>query len=281
MLLDGKKIRDEILAELEKTIKGKNIKATLAIILVGDNEASKIYIKNKEKACEKIGITCEKYLLDAKITEEELIKLINDLNANEAINGIILQSPVPSHIDFDKVSGLIDPLKDVDGFTQENIYKLYLNKDSLMPCTVKGIIVLLEKYNIDLKGKKVTIVGRGNIVGHPLSLALLNKDATVTVAHSKTKNLKEVCKDADIIVAATGKAHLITEDYVKEKAIVVDVGVTRIDGHITGDVDFDNIKDKCSYITPNPGGVGPMTVAMIMENVIKAYQMQERRKTNG
>lgn len=278
MLLDGKKVRDEYLEKIKERIEKEKIKATLAIIHVGDNEASKIYIKNKEQACEKVGIKVEKYLLDENISEDDLIKLIVRLNKDSKITGIILQSPVPSHIDFDKCSSLIDSNKDVDGFTKENIYDLYLNRKTLMPCTVKGIIALLKYYDIVIEGKNVVIVGRGNIVGHPLSLAMNNENATVTLAHSHTKNLKEICLTADILISATGVPHLIKKDMVKSGAVVVDVGVTRVNGKITGDVDFENIKELCEFITPNPGGVGPMTVAMIMENILEAY---ERRNKNG
>ena len=276
-LLDGKKVRDEVLEDLKQKIAENNLAIKLAIILVGNNEASKIYIRNKEKACKNVGIEVEKHLLDEKTREEDLITLINKLNEDASVTGIILQSPVPTHIDFDKCSGLIKASKDVDGFTEENIYNLYLGNDTIMPCTVKGIIKLLEYYDIPLEGANVVIVGRGNIVGHPLSLALINKNATVTVAHSKTKDLSNVTKNADILISATGVAHLITRDMVKPGAVVVDVGVSRIDGHIVGDVDFDNVKDVASWITPNPGGVGPMTVAMIIDNLF----MMKWRDKNG
>lgn len=276
-LLDGKKVRDEVLEDLKQKIAENNLAIKLAIILVGNNEASKIYIRNKEKACKNVGIEVEKHLLDEKTREEDLITLINKLNEDASVTGIILQSPVPTHIDFDKCSGLIKASKDVDGFTEENIYNLYLGNDTIMPCTVKGIIRLLEYYDITLEGANVVIVGRGNIVGHPLSLALINKNATVTVAHSKTKDLSNVTKNADILISATGVAHLITLDMVKPGAVVVDVGVSRIDGHIVGDVDFDNVKDVASWITPNPGGVGPMTVAMIIDNLF----MMKWRDKNG
>ena len=276
-LLDGKKVRDEVLEDLKKKIAENNLAIKLAIILVGDNEASKIYIRNKEKACKNVGIEVEKYLLDENTSEEYLIDLIIKLNGDASVTGIILQSPVPTHIDFDKCSGLIKASKDVDGFTAYNIYNLYLGNDTIMPCTVKGIIKLLEYYDIPLEGANVVIVGRGNIVGHPLSLALINKNATVTVAHSKTKDLSNVTKNADILISATGVAHLITANMVKPKAVVVDVGVSRIDGHIVGDVDFDNVRDVASWITPNPGGVGPMTVAMIIDNLF----MMKWRDKNG
>ncbi|MBE6140290.1 MAG: bifunctional 5,10-methylenetetrahydrofolate dehydrogenase/5,10-methenyltetrahydrofolate cyclohydrolase [Firmicutes bacterium] len=278
MLLDGKKLRDKILEEIKVKISEEKIKAKLVIISVGDNEASKIYIKNKEKACLYVGIEVEKYILDKNVDEEFLIDLINSLNNDNDVTGIILQSPIPSHLNFDYVASFIDANKDVDGFTKENIYDLYLNQESLIPCTVKGIIRLLEEYEINLTGKDVLIVGRGKIVGLPLSIALLNKNATVTIAHSKTKDLKEKCLKADIIIAAVGAPKLIKEDMVKDGAIVVDVGISRVDGKVVGDVDYENVHDKCQYITKTPGGVGPMTVAMILENILIA---KERNEKNG
>lgn len=278
MILDGKKLKQKILDENKKIINDNNYKIKLAIILIGNNEASKIYIKNKELACNYVGIKVDKYLLGEETKEEDLIKLINKLNSDNEVTGIILQSPVPRQIDFNKCSGLIDAKKDVDGFTKENIYNLYLGVDTILPCTVKGIIRLLEDYKIKISGANVVIVGRGNIVGHPLGLAMLNKDATVTIAHSKTKNLKDITKNADILISATGIPHLIKEDMVKENATIIDVGVSKIDGKIVGDVDFINVSKKASYITPNPGGVGPMTVAMIIDNLIFMY---ERGINNG
>ena len=275
MILDGKMVRDKILDELKLKIEQENLSIKLAIILVGNNEASKIYIKNKEKACNYVGIDVEKYILPEDTEEQTLLELIKKLNADINITGIILQSPVPEYIDYDKCSNLIDAKKDVDGFTRDNIYNLYLGKDTILPCTVKGIIKLLEYYKIPISGANTVIVGRGNIVGHPLSLALENMNATVTLAHSKTRNLSEVTKNADILISATGVKHLIKKDMVKAGATVIDVGVTRENGKIYGDVDFDNVLDVVGYITPNPGGVGPMTVAMIIDNLV---YMKEREK---
>ena len=275
MILDGKMVRDKILDELKLKIEQENLSIKLAIILVGNNEASKIYIKNKEKACNYVGIDVEKYILSEDTEEQTLLELIKKLNADINITGIILQSPVPEYIDYDKCSNLIDAKKDVDGFTRDNIYNLYLGKDTILPCTVKGIIKLLEYYKILISGANTVIVGRGNIVGHPLSLALENMNATVTLAHSKTRNLSEVTKNADILISATGVKHLIKKDMVKAGATVIDVGVTRENGKIYGDVDFDNVLDVVGYITPNPGGVGPMTVAMIIDNLV---YMKEREK---
>lgn len=268
MLLDGKKLRDELLIKYKEEIKNKNLKIKLAIIEVGENDASKIYIKNKIKYCGEVGIETEVYNLDNDTNENELIDLINKLNNDKNVTGIILQSPIPTHLDFDKCSSLIDSNKDVDGFTLTNVYNLYLNKKSILPCTVKGIIKLLEHYNIPIEGANVVIVGRGNIVGKPLALALENRNATVTLCHSKTKNLINYTKQADILVAAAGSPNLIKKDMIKKTSVLIDVGVNRIDGKIVGDIDKD-VYDIVSYVTPNPGGVGPMTVAMIIDNLIE------------
>ena len=275
MILDGKKLRDELLVQYKEKIREEKLNITLAIILVGNNEASKLYIKNKEKYCTEVGIKVDKYLLAEDTSEEVLINLIKDLNEDKEVTGIILQSPVPNGIDFDKCSGMILPSKDVDGFTKDNVYNLYLNKKSILPCTVKGIIKLLEHYNIEINGKNVAIIGRGNIVGKPLAMALENRNATVSLLHSKTKDLKMFTKDADIVVAACGIPKLLKKDMIKEGSVVIDVGISRVDGKIVGDIDFDNIKDIATFVTPNPGGVGPMTVAMIIDNLIEMGEVNE------
>lgn len=275
MILDGKKLRDELLVQYKEKIKEEKLNITLAIILVGNNEASKLYIKNKEKYCTEVGIKVDKYLLDEDTSEEVLINLIKDLNEDEKVTGIILQSPVPDGIDFDKCSGMILPSKDVDGFTKDNVYNLYLNKKSILPCTVKGIIKLLEYYNIEINGKNVAIIGRGNIVGKPLAMALENRNATVSLLHSKTKDLKMFTKDADIVVVACGIPKLLKKEMIKEGSVVIDVGISRVDGKIVGDIDFDNIKDIALFVTPNPGGIGPMTVAMIIDNLIEMGEVNE------
>ena len=275
MILDGKKLRDELLVQYKEKIKEEKLNITLAIILVGNNEASKLYIKNKEKYCTEVGIKVDKYLLAEDTSEEVLINLIKDLNEDKEVTGIILQSPVPNGIDFDKCSGMILPSKDVDGFTKDNVYNLYLNKKSILPCTVKGIIKLLEHYNIEINGKNVAIIGRGNIVGKPLAMALENRNATVSLLHSKTKDLKMFTKDADIVVVACGIPKLLKKDMIKEGSVVIDVGISRVDGKIVGDNDFDNIKDIATFVTPNPGGVGPMTVAMIIDNLIEMGEVNE------
>ncbi len=275
MILDGKKLRDELLVQYKEKIKEEKLNITLAIILVGNNEASKLYIKNKEKYCTEVGIKVDKYLLDEDISEKVLINLIKDLNEDEKVTGIILQSPVPDGIDFDKCSGMILPSKDVDGFTKDNVYNLYLNKKSILPCTVKGIIKLLEYYNIEINGKNVAIIGRGNIVGKPLAMALENKNATVSLLHSKTKDLKMFTKDADIVVVACGIPKLLKKEMIKEGSVVIDVGISRVDGKIVGDIDFDNIKDIALFVTPNPGGIGPMTIAMIIDNLMEMGEVNE------
>lgn len=269
MILDGKKLREELLANYKNIIEKENLKIKLAIIQVGDNESSNIYVKNKEKYCNMVGIKTDIYKLSSDTKEEELINLIDKLNKIKEITGIILQSPVPKHIDYDKCSKTILSSKDVDGFTKENIYKLYMNEDTIMPATVKGIIVLLKKYNINIDGSNVVIIGRGNIVGKPLSLALTNENATVSLLHSHTKDITKYTKEADIIISACGIPNIITSDMIKDNAVVIDVGVNRINGKIVGDVDFESVFKKASYITPNPGGVGPMTIAMIIDNLIK------------
>ena len=275
MILDGKKLRDELLVQYKEKIKEEKLNITLAIILVGNNEASKLYIKNKEKYCTEVGIKVDKYLLAEDTNEEVLINLIKDLNEDEKVTGIILQSPVPDGIDFDKCSGMILPSKDVDGFTKDNVYNLYLNKKSILPCTVKGIIKLLEYYNIEINGKNVAIIGRGNIVGKPLAMALENRNATVSLLHSKTKDLKMFTKDADIVVVACGIPKLLKKEMIKEGSVVIDVGISRVDGKIVGDIDFDNIKDIALFVTPNPGGIGPMTIAMIIDNLIEMGEVNE------
>lgn len=271
-IMDGKNLRNEILNELKEKIQKEKDDITLAIIYVGNDEASNIYIKNKQKYCAQIGMKSKLYHLSANTTNQELLDLINKLNNDKTIHGIILQSPIPDHLDFATLSNTINPNKDVDGFTENTVYKNYVNEEGFLPCTVKGIIRLLKHYNIEIQGLNTVIVGRGMIVGKPLALALTNLNATVTLAHSKTKNLKQLCLQADLIVAAAGSPKLIKKDFVKEGAIIIDVGISKIDNKITGDVDFEEVKDKCSYITPVPGGVGPMTIAMLLENTYEAYK---------
>jgi methylenetetrahydrofolate dehydrogenase (NADP+) / methenyltetrahydrofolate cyclohydrolase len=266
VILDGKKVSEEILDDIKNKIVERELKLSLAVIYLGNNEASEIYIRNKEKACNKCHIGFKLYHME-KPLESDVIKLINELNEDNNVNGIILQSPIPDYLDYNKLSNLISEKKDIDGFNKNNVYHNYLKEKCILPCTVKGIIRLLDYYHVNLDGANVVIVGRGEIVGKPLIMSLLNRNATVTICHTHTKNLKNICNLADILISATGVSHLIKNDYVKDGATVIDVGISRVNGKLSGDVDFDNVKDKCKYITPVPGGVGPMTVAMIIENI--------------
>ena len=277
IIIDGKElaknIREGLKAEV-KELKNADINPKLAVIMVGDDKASKVYVKNKSKACEDVGIEYEEYLLPEKTKMQELLELIDKLNNDETVHGILVQSPLPKGLDANEAFKEISPKKDVDGFNPVNVGKLSLNQDCFVSCTPYGIIKMLEAYNIPIEGAHAVIIGRSNIVGKPLAKCLLNKNATVTVCHSKTKNLKEMTKQADILIAAIGKAKFITADMVKEGAAVIDVGINRTENGLVGDTDFDNIKEKASFITPVPGGVGPMTIAMLMTNVIKAAKQQ-------
>ena len=256
-------------------LKNKGVNPKLAVILVGDDKASKVYVRNKNKACEDVGIEFEEHILESEITQKQLIDLIEQLNERKDIHGILLQSPIPNHLDINEAFRKISPDKDVDGFNPISVGKLSLNQDTFVSCTPYGIMKMFEEYNIDLEGKDLVIIGRSNIVGKPLIQCCLNKNATVTVCHSRTKNLKEHTKRADIVIAAIGKSKFVTEDMIKDGAVIIDVGINRgDDGKLTGDVDFENVQKKASYITPVPGGVGPMTVAMLMNNVIKATKNQ-------
>ena len=273
-LIDGKalakKIRGELKLEVEK-LKEQGINPKLAVIMVGDDKASAVYVRNKNKACNEIGIEFEEFLKDSTTTQKELIDLIKELNNRKDIHGILLQSPIPQDLDIREAFNTIDYRKDVDGFNPINVGKLSIGEDSFISCTPYGVIKMLEEYNIPIEGKRAVIIGRSNIVGKPLIQCLLNKNATVTVCHSKTKNIEEITKEADILIAALGKPKFVTENMVKEGAVVIDVGINRNEeGKLVGDVDFENVSKKTSYITPVPGGVGPMTIAMLMNNVVKA-----------
>lgn len=277
-ILDGKslakKIRENLKSEVED-LKKKGINPKLAVILIGDDASSKIYVRNKSQACEEVGIRYEEHLLPTTVEMDELLELIENLNKREDITGILLQSPIPHHLDINEAIQKISYKKDVDGFHPINVGKLILNQDCLVSCTPYGIIKLLEEYNIEIAGKNVVIVGRSNIVGKPMSACMLNKDATVTICHSRTENLAEYTSKADILICAIGKAKYIKSEMIKEGAVVVDVGINRgEDGSICGDVDFENALPKVKYITPVPGGVGPMTIAMLMNNVVKVAKNQ-------
>lgn len=278
VIIDGKELAKKIRANLKiecEELKKKNIKSKLVVIMVGEDQASKVYVKNKSKACDDVGIEYEEYLLNSETTQKELIELIEKLNNDKTVNAILLQSPIPSNLDINEAFKTIAPEKDVDGFNPVNVGKLVLNQDTFVSCTPYGIMKMFEEYNIDLCSKNVVILGRSNIVGKPLIHCCLNKNATVTTCHSKTQDLAQKAKEADILISAIGKANFVTADMVKENAVVIDVGINRLDnGKITGDVDFENVKEKASYITPVPGGVGPMTIAMLINNVIKATKRQ-------
>ncbi|MBP3503147.1 MAG: bifunctional methylenetetrahydrofolate dehydrogenase/methenyltetrahydrofolate cyclohydrolase FolD [Clostridia bacterium] len=279
VIIDGKslakKIRMELKEEVDK-LKKKNIYPKLAVIMVGDDKASKVYVKNKSKACEEIGIEYEEFLLDSNITMDELLNLIEELNERKDIHGILLQSPIPKHLDINKAFNKIDYKKDVDGFNPINVGKLVIGEDSFISCTPYGVIKMLEEYGIEIEGKNAVVIGRSNIVGKPLAQCLLAKNATVTICHSRTKNIHQITNNADIIVAALGKPKYLKDSMVKDGAVVIDVGINRTDdGKIVGDVDFESVSRKASYVTPVPGGVGPMTIAMLMNNVIKAAKLQK------
>lgn len=275
-LIDGKKISAEIKDELKKQVSelkadGKEI--TLAVIQVGNDPASSVYVGNKKKACEYIGIKSLAYELPEETTEEKLLSIIEELNNRDDVNGILVQLPLPSHINEDKVIETIDSSKDVDGFNPMSVGALSIGKKGFVSCTPAGIIQLLKRSNIEIEGKECVVVGRSNIVGKPMAMLLLRENGTVTVAHSRTKNLKEVTKRADILVAAVGKPKFITADYVKEGAVVIDVGIHRNENNkLCGDVDFESVEPKASAITPVPGGVGPMTIAMLMYNCVNGCQ---------
>lgn len=270
----SKKIKKDIKERVNKFYKETDIIPKLIVILVGNNSASKSYIKGKQKACDEVGIQSELIHLDESTSEEELIKIIDDLNKDNSVHGILVQLPLPKHIDELKIIHKISYEKDVDGFNPINVGKLYSGLDCFVPCTPAGIIKLIKETNIDIEGKHAVVVGRSNIVGKPVAQLLLNENATVTVCHSRTKNLKEICLNADILIAAVGKPKLITKDMIKKDALVIDVGVNRLEnGKLCGDVDFDNAKEVAKYITPVPGGVGPMTITMLLENTLKAAKI--------
>ena len=278
IIIDGKEVarktREKLKNEVQN-LKKRGIIPKLTVIMVGDNTASRVYVRNKSKACNEVGVEYEEFFLDSNISQKELLDLIKKLNDDKTVNGILLQSPLPQHLDINEAFRTIDYRKDVDGFHPMNVGKLVLGQDTFVSCTPYGIMRLFEEYNIELCGKNVVILGRSNIVGKPLVQCCLNNNATVTICHSKTKDIKEVTKNADVLVVAIGKPHFLEANMVKDGAIIVDVGINRIDtGKIVGDVDFENVSKKASYITPVPGGVGPMTVAMLLNNVIKATRQQ-------
>lgn len=275
-ILDGKELSKKIRKELKQKVenlKAKGINPKLAVIMVGDNSASQVYVRNKSKACEKTGIEFEEFLFDKNTSEQELLETIEKLNNDDSVHGILLQSPVPKHIDINKAFRTISPLKDVDGFNPVNVGNLTIGEDCFISCTPFGIIKILEEYSIETEGKETVILGRSNIVGKPMIQCMLNKNSTVTVCHSRTKDIEKVIQRADIVIAAIGQPKFVKDFMVKEGATVIDVGINRLeDGSIVGDVDFENVSKKVAYITPVPGGVGPMTIAMLLNNVVKAAE---------
>jgi methylenetetrahydrofolate dehydrogenase (NADP+)/methenyltetrahydrofolate cyclohydrolase len=281
-ILDGKKLSQEIKAELKTEVLGlkeRGIVPGLAVIIVGNNSASETYVKNKKQACEEVGIYSEIYKLEEKISQISLLALVEKLNSNEKVHGILVQLPLPAHIEKEKIILAIDPKKDVDCFHPENIGKVFLGQEIFPPCTPAGILEILKRSEIEIVGKDVVIVGRSNIVGKPLALMMINEGATVTVCNSKTENLKEKCLGADILISAVGHTGLITKDMIKQGAVVIDVGMNRDDeGKLTGDVDFLEVSQIASAITPVPGGVGPMTIAMLLKNSVQSAKIHNLRK---
>lgn len=276
MIISGKELSDELRSEIVERVKViKNIYDVaphLAVIIVGDDPASQSYVKGKSKACDEVGITNTTIQLPSDVSQQDLIQTIDELNRNSKIDGILVQLPLPNHIDEASVMNYINPLKDVDGFHPVNVDGLYTGKKCIKPCTPTGIIKLLKKAKVEIEGKNVVVLGRSNIVGLPVAKMLLDENATVTVCHSKTKNLKEITLQADILIVAIGKPKFVTADMVKDGAVVIDVGVNRVDGKLVGDVDFDNVEHKTSVITPVPGGVGPMTITCLLENTIECFK---------
>ena len=272
-ILDGKKIRDELIENYKKIIQEKDLNIVLAIIQIGENPSSSTYIKNKEIFTKKVGIETKVLKLSEDIKEEECINLINQLNNDPTITGILIQSPLPNHLDFKKLSRLIIDSKDVDGLSKNNLFSIRDNKENILPCTVKGILELLAYYHLDVAGKNIVVIGRSDIVGRPLTDALINRNATVTLCHSKTKNIEMYTSQADIIISAVGKPNLINKEMVKEDFIGIDVGINKVGDKIVGDFN-ENVKEKASYLTPVPGGVGPMTIAMLISNLIELKKGQ-------
>lgn len=278
-IIDGKKVSTQVKEEVRKqTLELKEMHGIipgLAVVIVGDDPASRVYVNNKKKACEVVGFKSEEYALPASTTQEELLELVNTLNNKSDINGILVQLPLPEHLDDKAVIEAINPQKDVDAFHAVNVGKIMLGEYDFLPCTPSGVMEMLHAYDIPVSGKNCVVIGRSNIVGKPMAMLLLHENGTVTICHSRTQNLTEVCKEADILVAAVGKPKFVTADMVKEGAVVIDVGMDRDEnGKLCGDVDFENVKDKCSYITPVPGGVGPMTISTLMKNTLKACKIQ-------
>ena len=268
----SKEIREEVRIKVEELKELYKAVPHLVVVLVGEDPASQSYVRAKERACLNAGMESTKIVKPDSITEEELLKIIDDLNSDPSVHGVLVQLPLPKHIDENKVIDAIDISKDVDGFHPLNVAYMHLGRDAILPATPKGIITMIKSKNIEIKGKDAIVIGRSNIVGKPVAMLLMKENATVQIAHSRTQNLKEKCLQADIIVAAVGRANTVTADMVKEGAVVIDVGVNRVGDKLVGDCDFENIKDKASYITPVPGGVGPMTITSLLQNTLECFE---------
>lgn len=277
-IISGKEVSANVRESVKNEtaqLKEKGIVPGLAVVIVGDDPASRVYVNNKKKACAEVGFVSEEYALPAETTQEELLTLVKELNEKDSINGILVQLPLPKHLDEKAVIEAINPKKDVDAFHASNVGKIMIGDYHFLPCTPAGVMELIHSTGVDVCGKSCVVIGRSNIVGKPMAMLLLHENGTVTITHSKTKNLKEICKNADILVAAVGKAKFVTGDMIKNGAVVIDVGMNRDqNGKLCGDVDFDSVEPKASFITPVPGGVGPMTIAMLMKNTLMAAKLQ-------
>ena len=274
-LIDGKAVSQAVKERVRDEIAREGLKIGLAVVIVGNDQASRVYVNNKKKACEFCGITSYEYALPEETTEEQLLELVDTLNGDGKVNGILVQLPLPKHIDEKKIIEHISPMKDVDAFHAVNVGRIMIGDYAFLPCTPAGVMELIHSTGTEVSGKECVVIGRSNIVGKPMAMLLLHENGTVTVCHSRTKDLAEVCRRADILVSAVGRAGFVTADMVKEGAVVIDVGMNRnAEGKLCGDVDFDGVAPKCSFITPVPGGVGPMTIAMLMENTLRAKKLQ-------
>ncbi len=280
MIIDGKAVAKSVKEAVKggvSALNAENISVTLAVVLVGDDQASDVYVKNKSRDCEEVGIISKEYRLKAETSREELLSLIDSLNSDETVDGILVQLPLPPHLDDKEIINAIDQNKDVDAFHPSNVGKIMIGDYTFLPCTPAGVIELLESYNIEIEGKNCLIIGRSNIVGKPMAMLMLERNATVTIAHSRTKNLAEISKQSDIIIVAIGRSKFLSADMVRDGAVVIDVGINRDEnGKLCGDADFECIKDIASYITPVPGGVGPMTRAILMKNTLTAAKMRKK-----
>ena len=283
-IINGKEVSAAVRARVAKEteeLKAKGITPGLAVIIVGEDPASQVYVRNKERACEEVGFFSEKYALPENTTQAELNALVDELNNRADINGILCQLPLPSHLDDKEVINRINPIKDVDAFHPVNVGAIMIGDYNFLPCTPAGVMELIHSTGVDVTGKKAVVIGRSNIVGKPMAMLLLHENATVEITHSKTRNLADITKEADILVAAIGRAKFVTADMVKEGAVVIDVGMNRDEnGKLCGDVDFEEVKDKCAFITPVPGGVGPMTISMLMQNTLTAAKIQNNVENN-